>query len=91
LSYLRHIRAWQAQGYHVSLFFWPCPRLSWLWRAWPERVKQGGHNIPPELIRRRFAVGRDNFESKYQPVVNSWALFDNAGAEPVLLGWGENP
>jgi len=47
LSYLRHIRAWQAQGYHVSLFFWPCPRLSWLWRAWPNGSSKAGITFRP--------------------------------------------
>ena len=90
LSYLRHIRAWQAQGYHVSLFFLALPTAELALARVAERVKQGGHNIPPEVIARRFAAGRDNFESKYQQAVNAWALYDNAGIAPILLAWGEN-
>jgi len=89
LSYLRHIRAWQAQGYHVSLFFLALPSVDLALARVAERVKQGGHNIPPEVVRRRFAAGRVNFESKYQQAVDAWALYDNAGMAPVLLAWGE--
>lgn len=90
LSYLRHIHAWRAQGYHVSLFFLALPTAELALARVAERVKQGGHNIPPEVIARRFVAGRDNFESKYQQAVNAWALYDNAGVAPVLLAWGEN-
>jgi predicted ABC-type ATPase len=89
LSYLRHIRAWQAQGYHVSLFFLALPSVDLALARVAERVKQGGHNIPPEVVRRRFAAGRANFEAKYQQAVDAWALYDNAGMAPVLLAWGE--
>lgn len=89
LSYLRHIRAWQAQGYHVSLFFLALPSVDLALARVAERVKQGGHNIPPEVVRRRFAAGRVNFEAKYQQAVDAWALYDNAGMAPVLLAWGE--
>lgn len=39
-----------------------------------ERVKQGGHDIPDDVIRRRFVAGRRNFEQKYRQLVNTWAL-----------------
>ena len=55
-----------------------------------ERVRQGGHNIPENVIRRRFTAGMHNFEAVYKNCVDSWALFDNLGEESVLLDWGEN-
>ena len=42
------------------------------------------------MIFRRFAAGQRNFENAYKPAVNAWADFDNVGAEPKLLQWGEN-
>jgi predicted ABC-type ATPase len=47
--------------------------------------------IPEATIRRRFAAGRENFERLYAPLVDAWALYDNAGATPVLLDWSEKP
>ena len=55
-----------------------------------ERVRQGGHDIPEDVIRRRFASGLRNFESAYKPAVDAWAKYDNEGESPVLLEWGEN-
>jgi len=54
-----------------------------------QRVKQGGHDIPEAVIRRRFAAGLANFEHLYAPRVDAWALYDNSGEQPVLLDWSE--
>ena len=43
------------------------------------------------MIRRRITVGRKNLERLYAPKVDAWALYDNAGAQPVLLDWSEKP
>jgi predicted ABC-type ATPase len=54
-----------------------------------QRVLQGGHNIPEEVVRRRFLTGRVNFDDLYRGLVDSWVLYDNSDAVPVLLDWGE--
>ena len=56
-----------------------------------ERVRQGGHDIPAAVIERRFESGRRNFDLHYRNAVHAWALYDNAGDEPVLIEWGEAP
>lgn len=52
-----------------------------------ERVRQGGHDIPEPVIRRRFAAGRRNLEKLYKPAVDTWMVFDNNGATPKLQDW----
>ena len=90
LGYLAHIRAWRANGYRVSLFFLSLPAVEDAIDRVAERVRQGGHNIPEAVIRRRFAAGLRNFDEVYKPVVDDWALYDNLGESPLLLEWGEN-
>jgi predicted ABC-type ATPase len=90
LAYLRHIHKWQQQGYKVSLYFLSLPTVDLAIERVAFRVQQGGHHIPEDVIRRRFAAGRKNFEQQYSPIVNDWALYDNAGEEPLLIEWGEN-
>ncbi len=55
-----------------------------------ERVSQGGHHIPEDVIRRRFAAGLHNLERADKPAVDAWAEYDNVGESPILRGWGEN-
>jgi len=90
LGYLRHIRLWRAQGYRVSLFFLSLPNAETAIARVAERVRQGGHDIPEPVIRRRFAAGLKNFEQHYRHAVDDWALYDNSGNTPIMLEWGEN-
>lgn len=91
LGYLRHIGAWRKSGYHVSLFFLALPTAEFAVARVAERVRQGGHHIPEDVIRRRFEAGRRNFDERYRTAVDAWALYDNAGEEPDLIEWGEAP
>lgn len=90
LAYVRHIEHWKRLGYHVSLFFLALPSADLAVARVAERVRQGGHDIPEGVIRRRFDAGRRNFEQRYRAIVDAWALYDNAGAEPIMIEWGEN-
>lgn len=85
LGYVAHIKQWRAEGYHVSLFFLSLPDTETAIARVAERVRQGGHDIPEAVIRRRFAAGLRNFEEIYKAEVDTWALLDNAGETPVLI------
>jgi len=88
-GYARHISEWQASGYFVSLQFLALPSPEMAIRRVRERVAQGGHFVADDVVRRRFAAGRANFESTYKALVDTWALYDTSGSEPVLLDWDE--
>ena len=89
-GYLARIKRWRASGYHVSLYFLRLPNPEVAMARVAERVKQGGHHVPEEVIRRRFAAGLRNFHGAYKSAVDAWAVFDNVGEAPVLLEWGEH-
>ena len=59
-SYINLVRRAQAKSYQVNvLFFWlRTPELA-LQRV-AERVASGGHNIPEEIVRRRYVAGISN-------------------------------
>lgn len=88
-GYLRHIRQWQQAGYRVELIFLRLNHADEAVARVEQRVRQGGHGIPEEVIRRRFAAGIDNFHQHYAPAVDAWALYNNAGDAPILLDWSE--
>ena len=76
-SYLNLVRKAQAKGYQVSiLFFWlRTPELA-IQRV-AERVRNGGHNIPENTIRRRYISGIKNLFELFIPEVDYWAIYDN--------------
>jgi predicted ABC-type ATPase len=90
-GYARLIPRWRQLGYRVELIFLALDDAEAAIARVAERVKQGGHDIPEPVIRRRFVSGRRNFEMVYRALVNSWMLYDNNGESPVLLEFGENP
>ena len=89
LGYLARIRKWRFTGYKISLYFLalPSPEIAILRVA--ARVRQGGHNIPEAVIRRRFIAGLRNFETFYKAEVDHWVKYNNLGDQPVLIEWGE--
>lgn len=87
--YAEWIPRWQERGYAVKLVFLSLPSVELALARVAGRVRQGGHSIPEETIRRRFEAGLRNYAQLYRPLVDAWALFDNAGTQPVLLEDGE--
>lgn len=89
-SYANLLLQLKAKGYALHLFFlWiPSPELA-LARI-KERVLEGGHNVPAEDVRRRFKRGLSNFFNLYDVMLDSWTLFDNSKAKPVLIAKRHN-
>jgi predicted ABC-type ATPase len=79
----------RAASYHVKIVFLSLPDAERAIARVTARVAQGGHDVPEDAIRRRFETGLDNFRRIYRPLADAWVLYDNSGAQPVLLEWGE--
>ena len=86
LGYRRKIEAWQKSGYQIILYYFSLPSVEMAIERVKVRVEQGGHNIPEQVLRRRFERSKQNFEQVYKPIVDLWVLFDTSGFEPIELG-----
>jgi predicted ABC-type ATPase len=53
-----------------------------------ERVRRGGHNVPQEDIRRRFARSCANFWHLYRKIADQWVVVYNAGDGFVEVAFG---
>ena len=84
-GYLRRIDSWRRIGYRVTLLFLSLPSPEEAVDRVRHRVAQGGHNIPEDVIRRRFEAGLANLRERYGPIVDGWVLYDNAGLTPVIV------
>jgi predicted ABC-type ATPase len=62
VAYARRVRLWREAGYHVTLFFLSLPNSEMAIDRVAERVRQGGHDVPDDVIRRRFVAGLRNLE-----------------------------
>ena len=75
----------KASGYRVVLFFLWLPSAEMAVARVANRVKQGGHNVPPDDIRRRYAAGVRNLFRLYRPILDGWWLFDASQLPPKLI------
>ena len=84
-GYARSIPQWQARGYRVELYYLRLPSADMAVDRVRRRVREGGHHIPEDVIRRRFELGWRNFLFLYRDIVDKWELYDNSGTAPLLL------
>jgi predicted ABC-type ATPase len=89
-GYARHIPQWRQLGYLVELHFLSLPSVDMAIRRVASRVQQGGHDIPVDVIRRRFGAGIRLLNSTYKSLVDHWSVYDNSNGEPTLLDWKPN-
>ncbi len=82
--YAKFIRNAQEKGYFATLlYFWlPSPELA-IDRV-ALRVKGGGHNIPEEIVRQRYAHGIRNLKTLYMPICDYWTIFDNSSIDQQI-------
>ncbi|MDJ0713105.1 MAG: zeta toxin family protein [Prochloraceae cyanobacterium] len=84
-TFVSFLRKCKAKGYTINLiYFWlRSPELA-IERV-ARRVESGGHNIPEEVIRRRYDRGRRNLSKLYLPVCDRWIVYDNSSSSPELI------
>lgn len=85
-SFAPFLRGLKAQGYQVAIYYFSLASPSLAVRRVKLRVALGGHDVPADVIRRRFDRSLHNFFSLYMPLVNRWVVFDNSitGAANLL-------
>jgi predicted ABC-type ATPase len=88
-GYARMIPEWRELGYRVELFFLTVPSVEYAIERVAQRVRQGGHNIPKEVIARRYAAGLRQFDTIYKSLVDAWTLIDTSKSPYEVLNWSE--
>jgi predicted ABC-type ATPase len=84
-TYVKLLSDMKASGYRVLLFFLWLPSAELAVARVANRVKQGGHNVPPDDIRRRYAAGVRNLLRLYRPILDGWWLYDASRLPPKLI------
>jgi len=72
-------------GYRIEIVYLRLDSVQLALRRIAARGRQGGHHVLLSDVIRRFKRGWANFETVYRPMAESWAVYDNSGATPLLL------
>lgn len=88
-SYASWLSRLREEGYEVHLLFVWLRSSDLAIERVAERVRRGGHAIPPMEIQRRYLRGIKNFVELYSPIADTWAVYDNSERRrPVLVATG---
>ncbi len=84
LTYLNFIQSAKLKGYDITLFFIWLNSIELAKKRVAARVEKGGHNIPEDVIKRRYTKGIKNF-FKYVVEADDWYIYDNSGVQYMLV------
>lgn len=76
-SYSSLLKIAKANGYETSLLYFWLASPEFAKRRVAKRVSKGGHNIPADVIERRYYRGINNLFNLYIPIVDNWMVIDN--------------
>src|ERR1035437_5148357 len=87
-SYVSFLKYCKSKGYEITLIF--------IWLDSPEtaiqrvnsRVEKGGHNIPANVIERRYHKGIENLGKYFVNLCDEWMIWNNSGIEVSLIAQG---
>ena len=87
-SYLNLVKRAQLTGYETVLFFFYLSSAGLAKQRVALRVSKGGHNIPEEVIERRYISGiRNLFE--FITIVDQGFIYENTKTPPSIIAEGE--
>ena len=88
-GHARWLQSLRATGYRAHLIFLALPAAELAVARIAERVRQGGHDVPEAVVRRRFVAGLRNFFKVYRTIVDGWHMYDNSTVTgPRLIAYG---
>jgi predicted ABC-type ATPase len=65
-------------GDAVAIYYFSLPNAQLALRRVKMRTAMGEHDVPADVLRRRFARSLHNFFNLYMPLADEWTMFDNS-------------
>ena len=84
-SFVNTIHNAKSKGYYVTLIFFWLESIELAKDRVQKRVSEGGHNIEPNVIERRYKAGIKNLFKLYFDIVDSLLIYDNSKAKSELI------
>ena len=78
------LRSLKARGYVVAVYYFSLSSAQLAVRRVKLRVSMGGHDVPGDVVKRRFGRSLNNFFNLYAPLADEWTMFDNSSSPQAL-------
>lgn len=79
------LRDLKARGYAVAIYYFSLANARLAVRRVKLRVAMGGHDVPSDVVHRRFGRSLHNFYALYAPLASRWVIFDNSRSPQARL------
>jgi predicted ABC-type ATPase len=89
-AYVKLLQDMRKSGYFIHIFFLWITSVKLALERIELRIRNRGHSIPENVVRRRFDRSLPNFVRFYKPLADSWAIFDNSGDTPKMMAFEES-
>ena len=84
-TYRQKVKFAKENNYNTTLLFFWLRNSNLAKERVKTRVKEGGHNIPTDIIERRYMNGIKNLFDIYLEIVDQVLIFDNSEGKPILI------
>ena len=88
-TYAATIKRARKEGYKITLLFLWLPDVTMALKRVKLRVSEGGHNIPTEVIKRRYKKGIVNLFDEFMDLCHHWMIVDNSAKIFKFVADGE--
>lgn len=78
------------KGYSITLLYLWVQNPDIAIKRVRDRVEHGGHNIPDDVLRRRYRVGLKYLFNTYMPLCDRWIIMDNTGSRLAMVAEGSS-
>jgi len=89
-TFLNFLTKCKDMGYEINILYLWLQNAEIAITRVKSRVEQGGHDIPKDVIVRRYHSSIKNFLNEYVEVANNWALYDNSEKHSELVAYKTN-
>lgn len=87
-SYVNLVKRAHEKGYVVHILFFWLDSVELAKMRVADRVANGGHNIPTDVIERRYYLGIRNLFRLFMNEVDVWVLYDNSYNKGERIAFG---
>lgn len=82
-AFEKRIAQWKAAGYRTRLYFIYLDDVELSLMRVRIRVGRGGHDVPEDIVRKRYEEGLRNFFQRYRGLVDEWQFIDNTEGKTI--------
>jgi predicted ABC-type ATPase len=89
-TYVNLLKGLKADGYEINLFFLWLRDVELAIERIAGRVRKDGHDVPGNVVRRRYARGIFNLFRVYRALLDTWTLLDNSTESPRIVAYEDH-